>query len=382
MLKKNINALACKLFKKPHGNLLQLQEKVLMDKLKNSYSTMISKRYGFETISSVADYQKRVPVHHYDDAKKFWQFEIEGKQGATLREKIRYFALSTGTTGKQKLIPVSKVLVNDNRKSEIFILSQYLTSHPHSSLLTNKKLVISGCASLGKTPSGAPYGMISGIMATTVPFLLKINLIPGKSTINTSNWDDKVTAIAREVKGKKIGCIFGIASSIVRFLKQTKELYSRKEFEFFTHHLEALFLSGVNYRIYKHDILELLERDIDLIEYYAASEGIFGHQSSLNPEAMEFFYHTIFFECIPYRDYLDDHYNSRLLITQLEEGESYVPAITSGNGGFSYILGDVIQCVDRKIPLFNLKGRTTLTLNLVAEKTSVDAVENRVTKII
>lgn len=378
MLKKSINVLACKIFKKPHENLLQLQEKVLMNKLKNSYGTMISKKYDFETISSIADYQKRVPIHHYNDINKFWQFEIEGTQGATLKEKIKYFALSTGTTGKQKLIPVSKTLLNDNRKNEIFILLQYVKSHPFSSLLINKKLGISGCASLGKTPSGANYGMISGIMTVTAPFLLKINLIPRKSTINTSNWNDKATAIAMEVKRQKIGCICGIASSIVRFLKQTKEIYSKKEFEFFTRHLEAFFLSGVNYRIYKNDILELLERNIDLIEYYAASEGILGHQSSLNPEAMEFFYNTIFFEFIPYKDYLEDNYNNRFLITQLKEGESYVPAITSGNGGFSYIIGDVIQCVDCKIPLFKIEGRTTLTLNLVTEKTSIDAVENTV----
>jgi len=43
---------------------------------------------------------------------------------------------------------------------------------------------------------------------------------------------------------------------------------------------------------------------------------------------------------------------------------------------YQFIIGDVIQCVDCKIPLFKLKGRTTLTLNLVTEKTSIDAVEN------
>lgn len=381
MLSKIINFLISRKYKRPAGNILKLQEKVLMDKLRNSYGTMISRKYGLETISSIADYQKRVPIHHFSDMMEFWCLEIEGTRGVTLNEKIKYFALSTGTTGEQKLIPVSKVLLKDNRKSELLILSEYVKLHPSSLLFINKTLGISGCARLGKTPSGAYYGMISGIMAETTPSLFRINFIPKKSTINITDWDKKSTAIAMETKGQKISCIFGIASTVVRLLKKIKAIYSKKEFEFFSKHLEALFLSGVNYRIYRNDILELLERNIDIIEYYAASEGIQGYQSPLNPEAMEFFYNSIFFEFIPYEDYLNKNYKNRLLITQLNGGESYVPCITSGNGAFSYIIGDVIQCVDSQIPLFKIKGRTTLTLNLVAEKTSIDAVEKTVSSL-
>ena len=77
-------------------------------------------------------------------------------------------------------------------------------------------------------------------------------------------------------------------------------------------------------------------------------------------------------------EYSKGNYQKRLLITQLESYQDYVILITSGNGAFSYVVGDVIECVDAERPRFKIKGRTKLTLNLATEKTSVFAVEKAV----
>jgi len=50
--------------------------------------------------------------------------------------------------------------------------------------------------------------------------------------------------------------------------------------------------------------------------------------------------------------------------------------ITNGSGAFSYVMGDVLRCARAgRIPLFELAGRTTLMLNVVTEKTTVEAIE-------
>ncbi len=363
---------------KEAGDIHAIQEKVLLKKLRNSSNTQIADKYDFGTISSISDYQKRVPIHHYGDMEAYWKLETEGTAKVTLNETIRFFALSTGTTGKKKLIPVSQTLMKDNRKSELHVLSLYLREHPESSLLNKKILGVSGCARMGNTPSNASYGMISGIMAETVSLFVKRSMIPGRKCINISDWNTKLEAIAKETKGRKVGCIFGIPSSVLDVLRKIKEVFSKKEFDYFTKHLEALFFSGVNYRVYRDDIFGIIGRELKIVEYYGASEGILGHQSLTNPDSMEFFYDTIFFEFIPYDDYLRQDYSNRRLLTQLANGESYVVLITSGNGAFSYVLGDLIQCVESSIPRFKIKGRTKLTLNLVTEKTTIDAIERTV----
>jgi hypothetical protein len=84
----------------------------------------------------------------------------------------------------------------------------------------------------------------------------------------------------------------------------------------------------------------------------------------------------LFFEFLPFPEYQQGKYAARRIITELSEGEEYVVLVTNGSGAFSYVIGDVLRCARAgRMPLFELAGRTTLTLNVVAEKTTVEAVE-------
>jgi hypothetical protein len=383
LLKGNqvLNRTFSAVIQKRTGNLCSIQERVLMEILQESKNTTIGREYNFETIDSIIKYQERIPIHHSDDQKKYWQPEIDGAIGVSLKHRVPFFALTTGTTGEKKLVPVPKRVLANNRNGEMYLLAMYVKQHPESSILRKKILAVSGSGSMGVTPSGIPFGMISGIMAITAPAILKPNLLPKRGTVNTNNWDEKLNLIARDCQGKKIGSIFGIAPSVVDVLKKLKEVYPSRDFQEFVKHLEVLFLSGVNYRQYKQTIISILEKDINFIEYYAASEGVIGHQSSINSNTIELFYDRIFCEFIPFEEYRCGQYHNRKLLNKLKTGEEYVPLITTGNGAFSYVIGDVLRCADSNLPGFTIEGRTKLTMNLAAEKTSITSVENAFTSL-
>jgi len=382
LLKGNIeNLLFTGIFSKSKGDLRKIQEKVLINNLKIFSGTEFGKRYNFKKINSIEDYQSLVPIHHYDDVKKLWDREAEGEIGVTSYEKVKTFALSTGTTGKPKLIPLPKNALNKIKRNNLYILSLPLLKNPGLKILRKKILAITGCAKINKTLSGANCGMVSGIMAERASFLLKPLLLPKSDTVNIKDWNEKVAVIASEARSQKIGAVFGIPSAVMAFLNKIKETYSRDEFDYFLKHLEVLFFSGVNYRIYREKIFEILDKEVDIIEYYAASEGVLGHQSLMDFDSMEFFYNNIFFEFIPYKEYLQNNFKDRLLITELERDREYVLIITTGNGAFSYVIGDVVKCIEPSIPLFKITGRTALTINLMGEKTSIYAIEKTVNSL-
>ncbi|MDD2715809.1 MAG: GH3 auxin-responsive promoter family protein [Candidatus Wallbacteria bacterium] len=365
--------------RKIEGDTFRLQENALLSRIDDSRDTKIYKKFSLGSIRSVSDYWKRVQIQHYEDIREMWEQEAAGRSGAAIREKAGHFGISTGTTGKPKLIPVPGSILKDFRKKELYLLSLFIKKYPNSKVLDKKILAISGCSSLGLTTGGIPYGPISGILAEAAPHLMKRRIIPCPATINIQDWNEKTRTIAREIKGKAIGSIFGIPASILDFLEKARHSYfTRSEFASFARNLEVIYCTGVNYRTYDDKIYAALGKKVSIIEYYAATEGIFGHQSPDNPESMLFFTDHNFYEFIPFDDYQNKNYRQRKLITELSEGVEYVPAVTTGNGAFSYVLGDVIQCLDPKIPLFQIMGRTVLTLNLTGEKTSIHVIEKTV----
>jgi hypothetical protein len=376
-----LNKAFIKAVRKPAHNILRIQERTLLRMLGESARTFIGKEYGFPQINSLSEYQERVPVHHFEDMEKYWQAEAEGVVGASVGKKIPYFALTAGTTGDKKLVPVSQHVLECNRKSELYLMTLFLTQHPDSGVLRKRILGISGSASIEKTPSGIPCGMVSGIMAETLPALFKPFFLPDRCTVNMEDWDRKLGAYTEGCRGKKIGAVAAIPTALIDVFKRIKSVFSSKDFREFAGHIDVLCLTGVNYRPYKKAIESILEKDVVFIEYYAASEGILGHQSLGDPDAMEFYYNHVFFEFIPFEEYSRADYHHRLLITELKSDESYVPLITTGNGAFSYVIGDVIKCMDNHAPTFKIEGRTKLTLNLATEKTPVIALEKALEQV-
>lgn len=371
------------------GNIELAQKKVLFKYLKNSYGTELDKKYQLKSIKTVEEYQNSVPVHHYEDMKELWEREIEGAANITQRKRVPYYGITSGTSGKRKFIPMSHSIIAGYKKLSLYALQSYAKNNfdtfvkkTSSLILKNKFLSITGSSNLGKTPSGIQYGTASGILARTLSPILRLLRIPGNNLIlDIEDWDEKVEKIVEEARNKYIISAFAMPSIFMAITKKMKEVYSKKEFDYFVKHFKVLFVAGVNYRIYKDTINTFMGKDIDFMETYAATEGLFGIQSYRAPDCIELCTNYTFFEFIEFGKYLQDDYSSRLLLTQLEKDMEYVILITPGNGAFSYVLGDVIKCEDSSIPLISISGRTSLTINLAGEKTAISTIEQVIEKM-
>ncbi len=85
----------------------KMQEKNIKRLMRVNKSTVYGKKNNFKDVKSVVDYQKIVPLSVYADYDEYvWQM-AEGKRGLITNFPVRRFTESSGSTGKQKLVPLS-----------------------------------------------------------------------------------------------------------------------------------------------------------------------------------------------------------------------------------------------------------------------------------
>ena len=139
--------------------------------------------------------------------------------------------------------------------------------------------------------------------------------------------------------------------------------------------VEVILTSGVNYRPYRPTIAALLGHEPEYVNVYMASEGMLGYESPEARDEFELFAGEMVFGFVPHEQYLEGDYSRRLRLDQLSAGVDYALLLTNGSGAFNYAIGDILTCTKSDgVPRFKLAGRMVLTLDVVAEKTSISAV--------
>ena len=110
---------------------MKYNEALFFEILKKNEATEFGKKYGFSEISSIEEYQKRVPVSKYDDyADAILRMTEDGETDLISAYPINHYNKSSGTMGNPKRLPMSD--------REIEISNKYLTKYIYG--LLGKKL--------------------------------------------------------------------------------------------------------------------------------------------------------------------------------------------------------------------------------------------------
>src|SRR5580692_4390251 len=118
----------------------KVQHNTLMKLVGHARNTMFGQDHDFSRISSVADYQARVPVRDYEWFwNNYWKDVYPNLDNVTWPGKIPYYALSSGTTsGATKYLPVSREMVRSNKKTAFTTIALFRHSNPGAKLFTGK----------------------------------------------------------------------------------------------------------------------------------------------------------------------------------------------------------------------------------------------------
>ena len=192
------------------------QIRVLKKLLKKARFTEFGQKYRFDEIllskHAGKKFQQLVPTYDYNKIYgEWWHKTLEGKRDICWPGKIKYFALSSGTSeAASKYIPITNDLMRGNR---IVMIKQLLSLRTYHDIpvksIGKGWLMLGGSTDLQKGP-GYYAGDLSGITAKKVPFWFSPFYKPGKKIARTKDWNSKIEAIVEEAPNWDIGFVVGV----------------------------------------------------------------------------------------------------------------------------------------------------------------------------
>lgn len=382
-----------KALKLPDEASVRQQKKVLVKLLRKARFTDFGQQYNFDKIlldgkNVVQSFQDNVPITYYNNIyKNWWSRTLEGKSDVCWPGKIKYYALSSGTSeAASKYLPITRDLLKANK---IIMLKQLLSLRNYQ--LVNYKSIGKGWLTLGGSTDlqkGVGYyaGDLSGITTKKSPIWFQPFYKPGKKIAKEKDWNKKIEEIVKKAPQWDIGFLVGVPSWAQLCMEKIIERYQLNtihdiwpNFEFFVH-------GGVSFGPYKKGFEKLLGKPVTYIETYLASEGFLAYQNRQLATSMRLATSgSIFFEFIPFTDENFDENgeligNPKALTFQdAEENTDYALVISTPAGAWRYLIGDTVRIVNKMDVQIIITGRIKHFLSLVGEHLSLDNMNQAIT---
>ena len=416
-------------FRLDTAQAVKCQRDLLKEIIHAGKDTLFGKKYNFCIISSVSDYQAMAPITVYEDYRIF----IE--QGVPTGNKCSYYSVSSGNTGKAKLIPVSR------EATEVYetfacnavygMINEYYAEHSPEKI--HGKIFQTG-EFRKKEINGLPAGIRSSavyqamlergefpfdnytspeevlfpddrldLMYAKARFALADKNVTGIHSVFVhrivnvfeyieKNWETLLDDIEHGTISKELlpyeKWRQRLRLHIRPMPERARELraidksgLSNDMFKKLWNHIRyVIVIGGKSFYQYNEKFYRYLG-DVPVHYFvYASSEGLLGIANGLNrgdeyilvPEAC-------FFEFIP----LDENEKNRSPVKDISNvlcGNRYEIVITNLSGFYRYLLGDVVEIVGfyGESPIVRYCYRNNQFINLAGEKTNTEQMENAV----
>ena len=133
--------------------------------------TAFGKKYGLSRLRGYHEFRLGVPIHTYEDVRPYLQAQEDTKALELNNEQPVSYALTSGTTGKPKIIPVLDRTNQMLRQYQLLSTYAQYQGIPH--IFQGKMLVMAGQDIEGYLESGTPYGSMSGMLTAALPPVLQ-----------------------------------------------------------------------------------------------------------------------------------------------------------------------------------------------------------------
>jgi len=366
------------------GTPRQYQLQVLHRLLEKAKHTQFGRHYKFQEIldspNFMAQYKARVPVHNYNKMNAEWWYKaLEGEDNVSWPEKVKYFALSSGTSeSASKHIPVTRDMLRTVKKVGVKQLYSMANFDIPPRSFEKGILMLGGTTSLYE--KGDYYeGDMSGIQAKNIPRWFRRFYKPGGRISKKPNWEQRIKLIVRKARQWDVGTVCGVPAWVQIVLEEIIKYHGVKNIHEIWPNLAIYIHGGVSFEPYRDSFQKLLGKPITFIETYMASEGSFGFQARPGTKGIKLVLNAgIFFEFIPFNEENFDADGEvkpnpkSYMIHEVVEDVEYAVMLSTCAGAWRYLIGDVVKFTSVKEHEIVIVGRTKQFLSLCGEHMSVD----------
>ena len=362
------------------------QKYTLRQLLDRGQYTSFGKHYGFASnmlsskVDLVSAFRETVPVHTYDDMYNQWWHRCQnGEENVCWPGKVKYFALSSGTSeSASKHIPVTQDMIKSIKKvgfKQLYSMANYKIPPV---AFEKGILMLGGTTSLFE--KGEYYeGDMSGISAKNMPrWMSSLLYKPGKKISKRPKWEDRIRLIVLNAKSWDVGIVCGVPAWVQIVLERVVKHYNVKSIHEIWPNLSVYIHGGVSMEPYRESFKKMFGKKVTYIETYMASEGSFGFQARPGGGIKLVLNANIFFEFVPFTSKnFDDEGNIKpkpetFLVHEVKEDVEYAVLLSTCSGAWRYLIGDVIKFTNAKEHEIAIIGRTKQFLSMCGEHLSVD----------
>ena len=409
-------------------NADKVNEKFLMDLVRRSRNTEYGKKYGFDQIKSVRDYQDRVPLNTYDDFKDYINRTVNtGEQNILVGEKIEFFAKTSGTTGVTKRIPVVKKAIRPYFKTVALNMWVICKEMKRRGFHTGKGLNTVE-SEANATPSGIPEGLISSYTINSgkefIPIItcfpkeiygygddVDMKYIKARYSLQEKNMtfiaavflsttndlmryiNDNQDMLIRDIEfgtiNEKINLPAELREALLRKMKPDPERATELKIVFNEESDEPFALRiwpklsviiGIGTGEFAPFAKKLRNMCGDEVKFfnetYSCSEALIANAMDVEDDNYFLLNDGGFFEFIPVDDPFDEEKDRPLLAHELEVGKHYEVVITNRSGLYRYRFYDVILVTGfkNKTPLLHFAYRKNQVINISGVKLTTEHV--------
>ncbi|MFH1395214.1 MAG: GH3 auxin-responsive promoter family protein [Candidatus Omnitrophota bacterium] len=213
--------LKAKAFEKKTRDPVKTQKKILQEILSRNRKTEYGLKYGFSLINSPAEYRNRVPLSNYESLRPLMNRITKGEQNILTKDNPVFFSITSGTTGKPKLVPVTKY--SQKKNSQVINLSAYYVWRDHPKIVTGKILAIVSPETVDYTPGGVLFGAESGHAYKHLPSAIKNSYSLPYEVFEIDDYNSRYYTILRVSMEHNITIIVTMTPSTIVLLCQLIE---------------------------------------------------------------------------------------------------------------------------------------------------------------
>ena len=151
-------AIASQEWRQASKDISLAQRTVLKGILRANARTAFGRKYHFDRIESVADFQALAPIQSYEDCLPYIEQIANGETAVLTHEAVDRFGISSGTSSASKLIPYTPSLVKEFQKGILPWAFHLFRTYPRLLATTSYWSVTPIGAQERLSPGGIPIG--------------------------------------------------------------------------------------------------------------------------------------------------------------------------------------------------------------------------------
>src|SRR5215216_2445337 len=195
---------------------VEAQDRLLRQILETNADTEFGRRHGFAGITSLQQFQERVPISTYEDLEPYITAEMQGRPNQLTKDPPVLFTTTSGTTGNRKYIPMTRE--GKNAKSHLTWLWFCGLYRDHPGIVGGRILSVVSPAVESHAPSGVPIGAESGHGYRIMPGPVRSMYTAPYPVFAVEGYEAKYYTLLRLAAGQDISCIATVNPSTVLLL--------------------------------------------------------------------------------------------------------------------------------------------------------------------